>query len=139
MFLDMIQKAGLIAFSNGKITPLQQTLPVSIENLQHYLTHVKETSARDPHNAADEEANKRKLVEEKPITILGYRLTSLGKQQASLYAGPDRQSMADISTREMPLSGEGRSGEVRPLAPAARPERRLHLEQPRRRFAAYLR
>src|SRR5260370_36865140 len=114
MFLGMFQKAGLIAFSNGKITPLQQTLPVSIENLHHYLTHVKETSARDPHNPADEEANKRKLVEEKPITILAYRLTSLGKQQASLYAGAETQSMVGTITSQLRLSAQCRNREIRP-------------------------
>ncbi len=139
MFLGMFQKAGLIAFSNGKITPLQQTLPASIENLQHYLTRVKETSARDPHNPADEEANKRKLVEEKPITILGYRLTSLGKQQASLYAGAETQSMVGTITREMLLSGEWRNREFRPLSVVAPPEIRLELQHPLPRFLTYLR
>lgn len=139
MFLGMFQKAGLIAFSNGKITPLQQDLPASIENLQHYLTRVKETSARDPHNPADEEANKRKLVEDKPITILGYRLTSLGKQQASLYAGAEMQSMVGTITREMLLSGEWRNREFRPLSVVAPPEIRLELQHPLPRFLTYLR
>src|SRR3989442_2041237 len=80
MYLGTFQKSGLIAFSNGKITPLQQALPVPIDNLQRYLTHVKETSELDPMNPAEEEANKRKLVEDKPIMILGYRLTNLGQQ-----------------------------------------------------------
>src|SRR5947209_38979 len=43
MYLGTFQKSGLIAFSNGKITPLQQALPASINNLQRYLIHVKET------------------------------------------------------------------------------------------------
>src|SRR5207248_10380367 len=93
MFLGAFQKAGLVAFSNGKITLLQQALPVSIDNLQRYLTHVKETSARDPHNPAEEEASRRKLVEDKPETILGYHLTSLGQQHARLYEGIEMQSM----------------------------------------------
>src|SRR5437763_14493000 len=84
LYLGTFQKSGLIAFSNGKITPLQQALPASINNLQRYLTHVKETSQHDPQNSAEEEAIKRKLVEDKPIVILGYRLTNLGQQQALL-------------------------------------------------------
>src|SRR5260370_20041428 len=72
MYLGTFQKSGLIAFSSGKIIPLQQALPVPIDNLQRYLTHVKETSEHDPQNPAEAEANKRKLVEDKPIIILGY-------------------------------------------------------------------
>src|SRR5215471_15964280 len=64
MYLGAFQKAGLIAFSNGKITPLQQALPAPIDNLQRYLTRVKETSEPDPQNPAEEDANKRKLVED---------------------------------------------------------------------------
>ncbi len=70
MYLGTFQKSGLIAFSNGKITPLQQALPTPIDNLQRYLTHVKETSEHDPQNPAEEEAIKRKLVEDKPILYL---------------------------------------------------------------------
>src|SRR5947207_10110715 len=44
MYLGAFQKSGLIAFSNGKITFLQQALPTTINNLQCYLTHVKETT-----------------------------------------------------------------------------------------------
>src|SRR5438876_898748 len=100
MYLGTFQKSGLIAFSNGKIAPLQQALPTPINNLQRYLRHVKETSARDPHNPAEEEANRRKLVEDKPETILGYRLTSLGQQHARLYEGIEMQSMVGNITRE---------------------------------------
>src|SRR6266480_3308736 len=85
MYLGTFQKAGLIAFSNGKITPMQQALPVTIDNLQRYLTHVKETLEGDPQNPSEEEANKRKLVEDKPTILLGYRLTNLGQQYARLY------------------------------------------------------
>src|SRR5258708_30544738 len=77
MFLGTFQKSGLIAFSNGKITPLQYGLPESIRKLRRYLTHVKETAIRDPQNPAEEEAYKRKLVEDKLITITRYRLPAL--------------------------------------------------------------
>jgi len=139
MFLGAFQKAGLVAFSNGKITPLQQALPVSIDNLQRYLTHVKETSARDPHNPAEEEANRRKLVEDKPETILGYRLTSLGQQHARLYEGIEMQSMVGNITREMLLSGKWRNKQFRPLSVVAPPEIRLELQHPLPRFLTYLR
>src|SRR6266852_6752823 len=66
MFLGTFQRAGLVAFANGKLTPLHEALPESIDNMQRYLTHVKETSVRDPHNPAEEAANKRKLIEDKP-------------------------------------------------------------------------
>ncbi len=139
MFLGTFQRAGLVAFANGKITPLQEALPESIDNLQRYLTHVKETSMRDPHNPAEEEVNKRKLVEDRPITILGYRLTSLGQQQASLYAESEMQSMVGDVTREMLLSGEWRDKQFRPLSVVAPPEIRLELQHPLPRFLTYLR
>src|SRR5205085_10924850 len=47
LYLGTFQKSGMITFSNGKITPLQQALPAPINNLQRYLTHVKETSEHD--------------------------------------------------------------------------------------------
>ncbi len=139
MFLGTFQRAGLVAFANGKITPLQEALPESIDNMQRYLTHVKETSVRDPHNPAEEEANKRKLIEDKPITILGYRLTSLGQQQARLYAETEMQSMIGDVTREMLLSGEWRDKQFRPLSVVAPPEIRLELQHPLPRFLTYLR
>jgi len=139
MFLGTFQRAGLVAFANGKITPLQEALPESIDNLQRYLTHVKETSMRDPHNPAEEEANRRKLVEDRPITILGYRLTRLGQQQASLYAESEMQSMVGDVTREMLLNGEWREKRFRPLSVVAPPEIRLELQHPLPRFLTYLR
>jgi phenylalanyl-tRNA synthetase alpha chain len=139
MFLGTFQKAGLIAFSNGKITPLQQELPTSISNLQRYLTHVKETSTRDPHNPAEEEANRRKLVEDKLIIIPGYRLTSLGQQHAPLYAGSGMQSMVGNITHEILLNGEWRGRQFRPLSVVAPPEIRLELQHPLPRFLTYLR
>jgi phenylalanyl-tRNA synthetase alpha chain len=139
MFLGTFQKAGLITFSNGKITPLQRALPASIDSLQGYLTHVKETSSRDPQNPAEEEANRRKLVEDKPITILGYRLTGLGRQHARLYADAQVQSMVGNITHEMLMSGEWRNKQFRPLSVVAPPEIRLELQHPLPRFLTYLR
>jgi phenylalanyl-tRNA synthetase alpha chain len=139
MFLGTFQKAGLVAFSNAKITPRQQDLPTSISNLQRYLTHVKETSTRDPHNPAEDEANRRKLVEDKLITMLGYRLTGLGQQHVLLYAGTGMQSMVGNITREMLLSGEWRGRQFRPLSVVAPPEIRLELQHPLPRFLTYLR
>ena len=139
MFLGAFQKSGLVAFSNGKITPLQQALPESISNLQRYLTHVKETSSRDPHNPAEEEAYRRKLAEDKLISIPGYRLTGLGRQQARLYAGAGMQSMVGNVTREMLLNGEWRNRQFRPLSVVAPPEIRLELQHPLPRFLTYLR
>jgi len=139
MFLGTFQKAGLIAFSNGKITPLQQELPTSISNLQRYLTHVKETSTRDPHNPAEEEANRRKLVEDKLIIIPGYRLTSLGQQHAPLYADTGMQSIVGNITREILISGEWRDRQFRPLSVVAPPQIRLELQHPLPRFLTYLR
>ena len=139
MYLGAFQKSGLIAFSNGKITPLQQALPASINNLQRYLIHVKETSERDPQNSAEDEAIKRKLVEDKPIVILGYRLTNLGQQQALLYTDIHIQSMVNNITREMLLNGEWRNKQFRPLSVVAPPEIRLELQHPLPRFLTYLR
>src|SRR5205807_7957155 len=115
MYLGTFQKSGLIAFSNGKITPLQQALPASINHLQRYLTHVKETSQHDPQNSAEEEAIKRKLVEDKPLVILGYRLTRFGQQQALVYTDAHMQSMVSNITREMLMNGEWRNKQFRPL------------------------
>jgi phenylalanyl-tRNA synthetase alpha chain len=139
MYLGTFQKAGLITFSNGRITPLQQALPASIDNLQRYLTYVKETSERDPQNTSEEEANKRKLVEDKPTIILGYRLTKLGKQHASLYTEAHMQLMVNNITHEMLLSGEWRNKQFRPLGVVAPPEIRLELQHPLPRFLTYLR
>src|SRR5712691_2022539 len=134
MYLGTLQKAGLITFSNGKITPLHQALPVTIDNLQRYLTHVKDTSKRDPQNPSEEEANKRKLVEDKPIILLGYRLTNLGQQYARLYTDAHMQSMVSNVTHEMLLSGEWRNKEFRPLSVVAPTEIRLELQHPLPRF-----
>ncbi len=139
MFLGAFQKAGFIAFSNGRITPQQQDLPESVQNLQHYLTHVKETLARDPQNPAEAEAEKRKLVEDKQISKLGYRLTSPGQQQARLYTEAETQSMVGNVTREMLLSGAWRDRQFRPLSVVAPPEIRLELQHPLPRFLTYLR
>jgi len=139
MYLGTFQKSGLVAFSNGKITPLQQALPAPIDNLQRYLTHVKETSEHDLQNLAEEEAIKRKLVEDKPIVILGYRLTNLGQQQALLYTDAHMQSMVSNITREMLMNGEWRNKQFRPLSVVAPPEIRLELQHPLPRFLTYLR
>jgi phenylalanyl-tRNA synthetase alpha chain len=139
MYLGTFQKTGLIAFSNGKITPLQQTLPAPIDNLQRYLTRVKETSEQDSQNPAEAEANKRKLVEDKPIIILGYRSTNLGKQHAQLYTDVHMQSMVSNITHEMLRNGEWRNKQFRPLSVVAPPEIRLELQHPLPRFLTYLR
>ncbi|HYB02808.1 MAG TPA: hypothetical protein VED37_21450 [Ktedonobacteraceae bacterium] len=139
MYLNSFKKSSLIAFANGTITPQQQALPTPIDNLQRYLTHVKETSQRDSQNPAEEEAIKRKLVEDKPIVILGYRLTHLGQQQALLYTGAHMQSMVSNITHEMLLNGEWRDKQFRPLSVVAPPEIRLELQHPLPRFLTYLR
>jgi phenylalanyl-tRNA synthetase alpha chain len=139
MYLGAFQKAGLVAFSNGKITPLQRTLPAPIDNLQRYLIHVKATSERDPQNPAEAEAMKRKLVEDKPIILLGYRLTNPGQQQALLFTEAHMQSMIGNITREMLLSGEWRTKQFRPLSVVAPPEILLELRHPLPRFLTYLR
>ena len=139
MYLGTFQKIGLVAFSNGKIIPLQQVLPTQINNLQRYLTYVKETSEHDPQNSAEEEAIKRKLVEDKPIILLGYRLTNLGQQQALLYTDARMKSMASNITREMLMNGEWRNKQFRPLSVVAPPEIRLELQHPLPRFLTYLR
>src|SRR5215469_9764634 len=138
-FLGTLQKSGLVAFSNGKITPRQSALPESIGVMQRYLTHVKATASRDPRNPAEEEAYRRKLVEDKLITISGYRLTGLGQRQARLYVGAEMQSMVGNVTREMLLSGEWRTQQFRPLSVVAPPEIRLELQHPLPRFLTYLR
>jgi len=139
MYLGTFQKSGLVAFSNGKITPVQQALPTPIDNLQRYLTYVKETSEHDPQNLAEAEAIKRKLVEDKPIILLGYRSTNLGLQQALLYTDARMQSMVSNITREMLMNGEWRNKQFRPLSVVAPPEIRLELQHPLPRFLTYLR
>ena len=139
MYLNTFKKSGLIAFSDGKITSLQQALPTPIENLQRYLTHVKETSEHDLQNLAEEEAIKRKLVEDKTIILPGYRLTNLGQQQALLYTDARMQSMVSNITREMLMNGEWRNKQFRPLSVVAPPEIRLELQHPLPRFLTYLR
>ena len=139
MYLGIFQKSGLIAFSSGKIIPLQQALPTPIDNLQRYLTRVKETSERDPQNPAEEEAIKRKLVEDKPNIILGYRLTNLGQQHALLYTDAHMQSMVSNITHEMLVNAEWRNKQFRPLSVVAPPEIRLELQHPLLRFLTYLR
>jgi phenylalanyl-tRNA synthetase alpha chain len=139
MYLGTFQKSGLISFSNSKIIPLQHALPASINNLQHYLAHVKETSKRDEQNPSEQEAIKRKLVEDKLIVILGYRLTNLGEQQVLLYTGARMQSFVSNITREMLVNGEWRNKQFRPLSVVAPPEIRLELQHPLPRFLTYLR
>ncbi len=139
MYLGTFKKSGLIAFSDGKIAPLHQALPTPIGNLQRYLTHVKETLERDPQNSAEEEAIKRKLVEDKLIIQPGYRLTNLGQQQALLYTEAHLQSMVSNITREMLMNGEWRNKQFRPLSVVAPPEIRLELQHPLPRFLTYLR
>ncbi len=139
MFLGAFQKAGYIAFANGKITPRQQDMPASITDLQRYLTRVKATSERDPGNPAEAEAEKRKLVEDKQLSLAGYRLTNKGQEQARLYAEAETQSMIGNVTREMLLSGEWRNRQFRPLSVVAPPEKRLELQHPLPRFLTYLR
>ncbi|GAC1567081.1 MAG: phenylalanine--tRNA ligase subunit alpha [Ktedonobacteraceae bacterium] len=139
MYLGTFQKAGYVAFSDGKITLRQQDMPASIAQLQSYLAHVKETSERDPRNPAGAEAEKRKLVEDRLITQAGYRLTTLGEQQAHINAEAAAQSMIGSVTREMLLSGEWRNRQFRPLSVVAPPEKRLELQHPLPRFLSYLR
>lgn len=139
LFLGAFQKAGYTSFKDGRLTPRQQEMPAPIESLQRYLTHVKETSSRDQQNPAEAEAEKRKLVEDKQISIPGYRLTSLGQQQARLYAEAETQSMIGSVTREMLLSGSWRGKQFRPLSVVAPPAIRLELQHPLPRFITYLR
>ncbi|HYX49784.1 MAG TPA: hypothetical protein VE843_08575, partial [Ktedonobacteraceae bacterium] len=139
MYLNTFKKSGLIAFVNGTITPLQQALPTSIDNLQRYLTHVKETSEHDSQNPVEEEAIKRKLVEDKSSVILGYRLTTLGHLQARLYTDTHMLPMVSDITREMLLNGQWRDKQFRPLSVVAPPEIRLEMQHPLPRFLTYLR
>lgn len=139
MYLGAFQKAGYIAFSGGKITAAQQEMPASIAQLQAYLARVKETERGDPRNPAEGEAEKRKLVEDRQISLTGYGLTALGETQARLYAEAAMQSMIGSVTREMLLSGEWRDRQFRPLSVVAPPEKRLELLHPLPRFLSYLR
>src|SRR5579863_9914838 len=86
MYLGAFQKAGYVAFNNGTLTPKQQDMPTSIAQLQTYLAHVKETEQRDPGNPAEVEAEKRKLVEDRQISLVGYHLNATGETQARLLA-----------------------------------------------------
>ena len=139
MYLGMFQKAGYVAFSGGKITPLQQDMPASMAQLQTYLAHVKGTEQRDPRNPAEAEAEKRKLVEDRQTSQLGYHLTALGETQARLYAEAAAQPQIGSVTRDMLLSGEWRNRQFRPLSVVAPPEKRLELQHPLPRFLSYLR
>src|SRR5205085_8133440 len=137
--IGLCQRSGLIAISQGRITAQKQDLPESIDNLHRYLKHVKETASGDPQSPAEAEALKRQLVEYKPITILGYRLTPLGQQLANAYAETEMQSMIGNVTRDMLLSGEWRNRQFRPLSVVAPPVMSLELQHPLPRFITYLR
>jgi phenylalanyl-tRNA synthetase alpha chain len=139
MYLGAFQKAGYVAFANGTITPRQQEMPGAIVDLQRYLRHVRETGEGDARNAAEGEAEKRKLVEEKRTPVPGYRLTEQGREQARRYAGTGQGEMIGAVTREMLLSGAWRNREFRPLSVVAPPEKRLELQHPLPRFLTYLR
>jgi len=137
--IGLFQRSGLIAISQGRITAQKQDLPASIDNLQRYLSYVKETASGEPENPAEAEALKRQLVEYKPIKVLGYRLTRLGQRQANLYTKAEFQPMVGSVTREMLLSGAWREKQFRPLSVVAPPEIRLELQHPLPRFITYLR
>lgn len=139
MYLGALQKAGYVTFANGVITPRQSEIPEPVVVLQRYLSRVRETSTRDAQNPAASEAEKRKLVEEKRIPILGYRLTDLGREQAARYTTIETEGMIGAVTREMLLSGEWRGRQFRPLSVVAPPEKRLELQHPLPRFLTYLR
>src|SRR5690242_10286021 len=91
MYLGAFQKAGYVAFNSGTLTLRQQEMPDSIAQLQTYLARVKETERRDPGNPAEAEAEKRKLVEDRQISLPGYRLTGAGEAQARLMAEGETQ------------------------------------------------
>ncbi|HEU0000008.1 MAG TPA: hypothetical protein VFQ36_03870 [Ktedonobacteraceae bacterium] len=139
MYLGAFQKAGYVTFSNGKITPEQQDMPASIAQLQAYLAHVKETEQRGPRNPAETEAEKRKLVEDRQVSQIGYRLTAAGETQASLLAEDAMQDRIGSVTRDLLLSGAWRERQFRPLSVVAPPEKRLELQHPLPRFLSYLR
>ncbi len=139
IYLGAFQKAGYVAFTGGKITPLQQEMPASIAQLQGYLARVRETEQRDAGNPAEEEAEKRKLVENRQISRVGYRLTALGVAQARLFADDAMQDAIGSVTRDMLLSGAWRGRQFRPLSVVAPPEKRLELQHPLPRFLRYLR
>src|SRR5579859_7706802 len=139
MYLGAFQKAGYVAFSGGAITPRQQDMPASIAQLQGYLARVRATEQRDPGNPAESEAEKRKLVEDRQIAQVGYRLTAAGEVQARLVAEEAMQDKIGSVTRDMLLSGEWRGQQFRPLSVVAPPEKRLELQHPLPRFLNYLR
>jgi phenylalanyl-tRNA synthetase alpha chain len=139
MYLGAFQKAGYVAFTSGTLTPRQQEMPTSIAQLQAYLTRVKETEQRDPSNPAEAEAEKRKLVEDRQTSLLGYLLTDVGEAQARLMAEEEAPDRIGSVTREMLLSGSWRGRQFRPLSVVAPPEKRLELRHPLPRFLDYLR
>ena len=139
MYLGAFQKAGYVAFNSGTLTPRQQEMPTSIAQLQAYLARVKETEQRDPGNPAEAEAEKRKLVEDRQISLLGYRLTDAGEAQVRLIAEEEVQDRIGSVTRDMLLSGAWRGRQFRPLSVVAPPEKRLELRHPLPRFLDYLR
>ena len=139
MYLGAFQKAGYVVFSGGAITPRQQDMPASIGQLQGYLAGVRETEQRDPDNPAEAEAEKRKLVEDRQIAQVGYRLTALGEVQARLVAEDAMQDKIGSVTRDMLLSGAWLGQQFRPLSVVAPPEKRLELQHPLPRFLNYLR
>ena len=139
MFLGAFQKAGYVAFAGGTLTPMQQDMPASIAQLQAYLARVKEMEERDPDNPAEAEAEKRKLVEDRQLSLVGYRLTAAGEAQARLLAEEATQDKIGSVTRDMLLSGAWRGRQFRPLSVVAPPEKRLELQHPLPRFLKYLR
>lgn len=139
MYLGAFQKAGYVAFAGGAVTPRQQDMPAAIAQLRGYLAHVKETEQRDPGNPAEGEAEKRKLVEDRQISLVGYRLTASGEAQARLFADDEMHDKIGSVTRDMLLSGAWRGRQFRPLSVVAPPEKRLELQHPLPRFINYLR
>ncbi len=139
MYLGAFQKAGYVAFAAGTLTPEQQHVPAAIAQLQGYLAHVKETEQRDPNNPAEGEAEKRKLVEDRQTSQIGYRLTAVGEAQARLFADDALQDNIGSVTRDMLLGGSWRGRHFRPLSVVAPPEKRLELQHPLPRFLNYLR
>jgi phenylalanyl-tRNA synthetase alpha chain len=139
MYLGAFQKASYVAFAGGAVTARQQGMPTAIAQLQGYLAHVKETEQRDPGNPAEGEAEKRKLVEDRQISLVGYRLTAAGEAQARLFADDAMLDKIGSVTREMLLSGAWRGHQFRPLSVVAPPEKRLELQHPLPRFLRYLR
>ena len=139
MYLGAFQKAGYVAFNSGTLTARQREMPASMAQLQAYLAHVKETEQRDPGNPAESEAERRKLVEDRQISLPGYRLTAAGEARARLLAEEAMQDRIGSVTRDMLLSGAWRGRQFRPLSVVAPPEKRLELQHPLPRFLGYLR